>query len=595
MLESSSIEGENVMKRTVTSGLILVLLLIAGCSHTESVYQPPTKGEAIIVLQTVQAEGKLYQGGTLEEIKTVENTSDSVSEEQKTVAEEIVAYNDTPYLEAISLIESGKYIEAKAVLAGYEKSEPEAYNHYKADVQAEKCNAELYDQGLDEYISGNYEEAIKLFEYCDKGYKDSSSMIQKSQKAVNATQFEKVESDGSVYWVTNGDLSGKCTIPPVVSRLKFKYSIKICGNEVFFDIQESDGDLPAEVNPNKWRTWFDIELYDKNGNEIGSASCEVESAFSKTIKSVIISDNVLDLFLSNDYFGIKISNDFVSFDLGYIDTYQLQQIIYNKEPYDHSVELIKSGEYLEALEILEQYKKQYPSSFDLYDAEYKVKAAKSGIYNIALEEKNKGNYEKAIEAFKQCGWDYYDAADLIAECRAELGLLSIGDFVRMGKDKDGAPIDWVVLKIYEDKALLASYFNLVRMDFNEEAFNGSYYISSWGGSKIQKWLNDSSSSGFYGGAFSDEERNKIVLTRNETIINGGKTSGLRNVTSDYVFILSSKEIEEYGATKLWGHIPVGEPGYSIKSWTRDPDASQRYVCGGSSYWVRPAMWIMLDD
>ena len=87
-----------------------------------------------------------------------------------------------------------------------------------------------------------------------------------------------------------------------------------------------------------------------------------------------------------------------------------------------------------------------------------------------------------------------------------------------GKDT----IEWIVLDIQEDKALLLSRDVLEWMFYNE--FNSQTY---WAKSDINKWLNDE----FAKEAFNDGEKQRIV--------------GYKEGTADGIFLLSEAEVRTY--------------------------------------------------
>lgn len=110
-------------------------------------------------------------------------------------------------------------------------------------------------------------------------------------------------------------------------------------------------------------------------------------------------------------------------------------------------------------------------------------------------------------------------------------------FGRYPQDKDGTvkPIEWVVLKIEKDKALLLSRYILDERPYNKKDEN-----VTWETSDIRRWLNED----FYKIAFNSMEQKKIVdtLVRTENNSIYGTDGG--NDTKDKVFLLSIEEVEE---------------------------------------------------
>ena len=111
-------------------------------------------------------------------------------------------------------------------------------------------------------------------------------------------------------------------------------------------------------------------------------------------------------------------------------------------------------------------------------------------------------------------------------------------FGRYPQDKDGTvkPIEWVVLKIEKDKALLLSRYILDKRPYNKKDEN-----VTWETSDIRRWLNED----FYKIAFNSMEQKNIsdTLVRTENNPEYGTAGG--NDTKDKVFLLSIEEAKEY--------------------------------------------------
>lgn len=113
-------------------------------------------------------------------------------------------------------------------------------------------------------------------------------------------------------------------------------------------------------------------------------------------------------------------------------------------------------------------------------------------------------------------------------------VYQIGDIVNMGtyeQDNDmengTEPIEWLILDIEEDKALLLSKYILCSEQYDYSSNSGG----SWERSTIYSWLNND----FMNDAFTEEEKNHILFTKeNDSELNVG-----------YVFFLSFDEAVEY--------------------------------------------------
>lgn len=130
---------------------------------------------------------------------------------------------------------------------------------------------------------------------------------------------------------------------------------------------------------------------------------------------------------------------------------------------------------------------------------------------------------------------------VISQKGKQLGAGSIVRFGAYEQDNDlengKEPIDWLVLDVQDGTALLISYDILDVQPFN--ASDTSY--NKWDESLIRQWLN----SDFYNTAFSTEEQPFVLLSDLVTPPNTYYETIACNDTQDYVFLLSSSEIDQY--------------------------------------------------
>lgn len=211
---------------------------------------------------------------------------------------------------------------------------------------------------------------------------------------------------------------------------------------------------------------------------------------------------------------------------------------------------------------------------------------------------------------------------------------SIGSIVRFGhyeQDNDMSNgkeiIEWIVLDVKEDRALLLSKYGLDKMDYGTRNAN-----ITWEKSAIRTWLNKT----FLKEAFSAEEQKAILTT---TVDNSKKqgneewnTKGGNN-TKDKLFLLSYYEaFEQYFGSKterLCAPTDYADPKNNVRSrhfdavlvdgratyiwWLRSPGTTQNQVVNvskeggwltssptpkGTNYLphlIRPAMWIDLNS
>lgn len=193
--------------------------------------------------------------------------------------------------------------------------------------------------------------------------------------------------------------------------------------------------------------------------------------------------------------------------------------------------------------------------------------------------------------------------------------LQAGDQVTFGayeqdrdKDNGAEPIEWLVLAVEDNKALLISRYAL-----DCEPYSTSEGEVTWEKSYIRRWLNDK----FLNAAFTEQEQGMISVT--ELAPDRGPEYGVDPgpVTYDQVFLLSYTEANQYfadndarvcyvtGYTKMQGIMAAVEDGVCWW-WLRSAGSSLEYAsyvllngypyAGGCKVvadfvGVRPAIWV----
>ena len=116
-----------------------------------------------------------------------------------------------------------------------------------------------------------------------------------------------------------------------------------------------------------------------------------------------------------------------------------------------------------------------------------------------------------------------------------------GDYITFGTYPQGAngevePIEWTVLDVQGDRALVISRYGLDAKPYNTENKD-----VTWETSTIRAWLNGE----FYNTAFTAEDKNRILTTavKNSELSYSGRTGG--NDTKDKIFLLSYAEAVKY--------------------------------------------------
>lgn len=166
----------------------------------------------------------------------------------------------------------------------------------------------------------------------------------------------------------------------------------------------------------------------------------------------------------------------------------------------------------------------------------------------------------------------------------------------IGRDIVFGKYEWTILNIngLQNNMLIIAKNAITRMPYNQDITD-----TTWENCTLRKWLNDE----FYMG-FTDEERKRIArihLKNKDNKLN--KTKGGAD-TKDYIFLLSSEEIEKFMPNEKQRKLNNGTCW-----WVRSPGMFQSIAVlvnsdgsllgfGGSvnkKFGVRPAMIIRLDD
>ena len=116
-----------------------------------------------------------------------------------------------------------------------------------------------------------------------------------------------------------------------------------------------------------------------------------------------------------------------------------------------------------------------------------------------------------------------------------------GDIIKFGnypQDSYGrkSPIEWIVLDVNENEALLISRHGLDCKQYNHEFTN-----ITWENCDLRKWLNDD----FLKYAFSEEEIKRIKFSELKNDDNPECDTKGGNDTTDRIFCLSINEVEQY--------------------------------------------------
>ena len=240
-------------------------------------------------------------------------------------------------------------------------------------------------------------------------------------------------------------------------------------------------------------------------------------------------------------------------------------------------------------------------------------------YQIAVLYLQNKLFDNAYQEFKKCR-DYKDT-ELILETDPNLKtvedsgvledhkIVTFGHYPQAESGMESTPIEWIVLEINGQKALLISRYGL-----EVKPFNSSCSDVTWESCSLRTWLNET----FLNKAFSTQDQRRIVLTH----VNNHASQGYYSVsdgkdTEDRIFLLSYAEAWKYFVdnsarqckpTKLAAAQGAytssnGNCWWWLRSQGSSPSSACRVDCNGaltnynvnsSNDVVRPALWMDLS-
>ncbi len=170
----------------------------------------------------------------------------------------------------------------------------------------------------------------------------------------------------------------------------------------------------------------------------------------------------------------------------------------------------------------------------------------------------------------------------------EFKNIKCGDTVKFGKwvYSDIDAIEWVVLSVEEDRALLLSKYIITSKKFIDHTGEQRY---TWETSDLRKWLNGD----FYYEAFDLVEKNTILSTNLSTPINPLNGSSGGDDTADNVFILTVQDMcnPDYGFDPDYKKSDEKRRGIAVKyaanklaDYNKNKENGKTYA----SYWLRSA-------
>lgn len=290
----------------------------------------------------------------------------------------------------------------------------------------------------------------------------------------------------------------------------------------------------------------------------------------------------------------------------------LKAVIIPKQKYNQAMEMISSGDYDSAYELLEELGKSKDIASNKYDRA--MKYIDSGDYKAAYMLLDGISYKDSAEKFASSKLKYEQA--IIKKAK-------VGDIVYFGtyeQDNDTTngkeDIEWLVLAKENNRVLVISDKAL-----DCQPYNSSDTRVTWETRSLRTWLNTD----FVNDAFSDGEKAMIPTVTVSADKNPQYDTDPGNATKDKVFLLSIVEAEKYFTSDearkcVPTEYAISNGAYTSDSytkggkatcwwWLRSPGFSQvtaasvdfvgsvdryGYTVNSDYYSVRPALWISID-
>ena len=159
--------------------------------------------------------------------------------------------------------------------------------------------------------------------------------------------------------------------------------------------------------------------------------------------------------------------------------------------------------------------------------------------------------------------------------------LSVGDIIKFGNyfindDKNKEPIEWRVLEVSNNKALLVT-----KDAIDGKPYNTEWEDITWEQCSLRQWLNNE----FINQAFSKKEQEEILLTNLSNPDNFEYRTIGGNNTQDKIFLLSIDEVKKYFKDYKDRECKVTHYAKQQGAWScelEDEDDDDEYV--GNCYW-----------
>ena len=355
----------------------------------------------------------------------------------------------------------------------------EGYARLEELGHSDLITANKYSRAVELMNSGEYEAAIRIFEGLN--YKDSEDLIEECNLAIISNEYYKAMA--------------------LMNSGEYEAAIRILEDLDYKDSKEQIEKCNAAIKDAKYQKALSL----------------IETGDYDTAYSILDEIGKHDVVTANKY--------------------------------DRALALMNTKSYEEAIVLFIGL--NYKDSESL--REKCQDAIKEQNYNKAVELMNVKDFEGAQELFSQLG-NYRDSTQKKSECifRIQMsnnGKIKVGSIIKFGfyeqdnnQGNGKEEIEWIVLKVQNNKAFIVSRYLL-----DYQPYNTTYKNVTWQSCSLRKWLNKS----FYNAAFSSYHKNAIFTTTVKAdkyaYTDYGNTAGKN--TRDKVFLLSVKEAGKYFKSK----------------------------------------------
>lgn len=535
------------------------------------------------------------------------------------------------YRPAKALFNAGNYTEAKAAflaLGSYSDS---------ADM-AKECD---YIPAKALYDAGSWQDALYAFrDYGLSGYKDSSTLMNDCRYQIGTEQIARGSYDSAVTWFDNaGDYSDARA---KASECRYQIALALKNNGSYdeaiaaFTEISSYSDSQTQIKGcyyaqgQKLETAGSYEEAYAKYTQAGDSPKMAEMAYQTALVKLSGSDygSAISWYeKAGDYSDSR--EQILNIGEYYYVTqqYDLAEAVYVKVLGTGvaAQRLYELGQYYELVGNKERAAKAYREAGAYEDAPDKAVVLQNEVdYQAAESLYLAGDYEGAREIYSTIS-GYKDVDNKITECDYAIAAaaheaavapfkkagnyVTFGTYPQTSAGTDATAIEWLVLDVQGDKALLISRYAL-----DCQAYNSTETYVTWETCSLRTWLNST----FINKAFTTAQQRAILTTMVDNSRSQGcySTNG-GNKTQDKVFLLSYAEVGKYFSISARLCQPTAyavkqnaykESNGNCRWWLRSPGSSSSFACfvfnndarfntpvGNGSVAVRPAFWLDLTS